>query len=110
MPYDRPLFKELTTTFVISVSHLSAILFERRVAMSSPENCHVCFSKGKTSRLRVYQINFDEAVRFCEDDKEVYRYFSKENNPKSDTNNTTEITTNQCQIKEQESYSMLTKY
>lgn len=37
--------------------------------MSSPENCHVCFSKGKTSRLRVYQINFDEAVRFCEDDK-----------------------------------------
>lgn len=40
--------------------------------MSSPENCHVCFSKGKTSRLRVYQINFDEAVRFCEDDKCTY--------------------------------------
>lgn len=40
--------------------------------MSGPEYCHVCSSKGKTSKLRVYQINFDEAVCFCEDDKCTY--------------------------------------
>jgi hypothetical protein len=39
--------------------------------MSSIEYCHVCSSKGKASQLRLYQINFDEAVKFCEDDKVI---------------------------------------
>ncbi|XP_061178267.1 SUMO-specific isopeptidase USPL1-like [Saccostrea echinata] len=40
--------------------------------MNLSEFCHVCAADGKSNRLRVYQINFDEAVRFCEDDKCTY--------------------------------------
>ncbi|XP_062573139.1 SUMO-specific isopeptidase USPL1-like [Saccostrea cucullata] len=40
--------------------------------MNLSEFCHVCAAAGKSNRLRVYQINFDEAVRFCEDDKCTY--------------------------------------
>ncbi|XP_069107101.1 SUMO-specific isopeptidase USPL1-like [Argopecten irradians] len=36
------------------------------------EMCCVCAKNGKTSKLKIYQINFEEAIRFCEDDKCTY--------------------------------------
>ncbi|XP_033727170.1 uncharacterized protein LOC117316608 isoform X2 [Pecten maximus] len=36
------------------------------------EMCCVCARNGKASKLKIYQINFDEAIRFCEDDECTY--------------------------------------
>ena len=30
--------------------------------------CPLCEAGGKVNRLKIYQINFDEAITFCEDD------------------------------------------
>ena len=30
--------------------------------------CPLCEAAGKVNRLKIYQINFDEAITFCEDD------------------------------------------
>ncbi|OWF45208.1 uncharacterized protein LOC110457335 [Mizuhopecten yessoensis] len=34
--------------------------------------CCVCARNGKTNKLKTYQINFEEAIRFCEDDECTY--------------------------------------
>ncbi|XP_060078045.1 SUMO-specific isopeptidase USPL1-like [Ylistrum balloti] len=40
--------------------------------MEGQEICCVCARNGKTSKLKTYQINFEEAIRFCEDDECTY--------------------------------------